>query len=290
MIHSMTGFGKATGVFQDKNISLELKSLNSKQADIQVKGPSIYKEKELEVRNFLTKELVRGKIECSIYVEGGGDKKTSINKTLAAQYFKELSELQNDLGISDQGDLLATILRMPEVLSSERSSLEEEEWGTVYGMLRQAVLQLREFRIIEGIELQKDLTNRLNNIESMAEKIPAFEEERKVRLRERIQSSIKEYFEGKMPDADRFEQEMIYYLEKLDISEEKVRLATHISHFRDVLAQEESQGKKLGFITQELGREINTIGSKANHAEIQQLVVQMKDDLEKIKEQILNVL
>lgn len=290
MIHSMTGFGKASGVFQDKNISLELKSLNSKQMDIQVKCPSIYKEKELEIRNFISKELLRGKLECSIYVEGGGDKKTSINTTLAKQYFEELSALQQELGITDQGDLLNNILRMPEVLSAERASLTEDEWLTIKGMLHQAVLQLREFRIVEGIELEKDLNARLNNIELMSQKIPAFEEDRKNKLRERIQSSIKEYFEGKMPDADRFEQEMIYYLEKLDISEEKVRLATHISHFREVLSEKDSQGKKLGFITQEIGREINTIGSKANHAEIQQMVVQMKDDLEKIKEQILNIL
>lgn len=290
MIRSMTGFGRAESVLPDKKITIEIKSLNSKQADISVRTPALYREKEVEIRQLIASRLERGKIDISINREQLMEEPASeINKPLVTSYFNQLKELSGTLGIDSGEVLLTAILRMPETVRTTRNELSEEEWAVIIDTINRALEELDRFRIREGKALEEDLVLRTKLILDKLEAVEAFEEERMSRIRERIGNSLATFMDKENIDANRFEQELIYYIEKIDITEEKVRLKHHCTYFLNTL-EEDSPGKKLGFISQEMGREINTLGSKANQADIQKLVVEMKDELEKIKEQVLNLL
>ncbi|PVX52637.1 uncharacterized protein (TIGR00255 family) [Balneicella halophila] len=291
MILSMTGFGKAEDNFSNKNVSLEIRALNSKQIDIYTRIPSDYKDKDLEIRNFLKDELIRGKIDFTLTIstqEGVGN--TTINRDLAKEYFNELKGLSKDLGVDlSTENIIATLLKMPEVLTAKQKDITETEWNLLWHVIGEAVRRLHKFRQQEGQSLQEDLLENVTTIERLLDEVEQYEPERIETVKLRLQEQLKGL--NIEVDKERFEQELIYYLEKLDINEEKVRLRNHCHYFRETVnSNEQSVGKKLGFIAQEMGREINTLGSKANHMNIQQLVVQMKEALEKIKEQTLNVL
>ena len=289
MIQSMTGFGRASLVLPKKKITVEVKSLNSKHIDISTRIPSFYKEKELQVRSFLSSKLRRGKIELSIFVENiGADSQYRINKDLVDVYMDSLQEFSKDK--VSTGELLNIAMRLPDSMKVEREEIDEEEWNTVMGVVKEAVESLVDFRKTEGLCLEKDIKSQIASIEALHNEVPKYEHERINTIKDRISSKLNDVLQSTDFDRDRLEQEMIYFIEKLDVSEEKVRLKNHCAYFIETIDSNESSGKKLGFISQELGREINTMGSKANHTEIQKLVVQMKDALEKIKEQILNVL
>jgi len=291
MIKSMTGFGQAESIYKHNTITAQIRSLNSKQNDLSVRMPSMYREKELALRSDLSKRLVRGKIELQVQVDYGGEEpRQSLNSDLARQYHQQLSALGESIGLSPNGDMLSLLVRMPDVMQASKRDVDEDEWQAIVATIEQAVAKLDDFRSTEGKALDTELSGRVANIRSLLTQIEPFEAERTAAVRERLGNNLKDSgFEDKL-DENRFEQELIYYLEKLDITEEKVRLTAHLNYFDEVLSNPTSSGKKLGFIGQEMGREINTIGSKANHAGIQKLVVQMKDELEKIKEQVLNVL
>ncbi|MEN9443277.1 MAG: hypothetical protein RIS47_167 [Bacteroidota bacterium] len=291
MIKSMTGFGKAKVSYLDKTIHIEIKSLNSKQLDANLRIPSVYREKELELRNLLNFKLIRGKVDIQIYFEAESDKKVQISSNVVKQYYAQMLAISQDLGIIvSADDLFPTILQMPEVLESARQEVSETEWDTLFEGFGVAMGLVDEFRIQEGAALEADLLSRISLIQDYASQVVSFEPDREVSVRERLLGSLKKLGQDTVADNERFEQELIYYLEKYDITEEKVRLANHCKYFLETLEQETIQGKKLGFITQEIGREINTMGSKANNTDIQRLVVQMKDELEKMKEQLLNIL
>ncbi|PCJ88785.1 MAG: YicC family protein [Flavobacteriales bacterium] len=291
MIISMTGFGRAEREFVNKKIAVEIKSLNSKQLDMSIRIPGVYKSKDLDVRTVLSKALHRGKIELFVHVDTSSEnKKININKELAMAYHKDLQELAAQLGMQDNTNYLSLLVKMPEVMKTEKQELDEEEWGQIQSTIVGAIDELIEFRTQEGNALQIDLQMRINNILSLLEKIEALEPQRKKTIKQRISGNLEEFIGQGKVDQNRFEQELIYYLEKLDITEEKVRLKNHGAFFLETMEGEKSEGKKLSFIAQEIGREINTIGSKANDAEMQKSVVEMKDELEKIKEQLLNVL
>lgn len=286
----MTGFGRTVLDLPTKKINIELKSLNSKQLDLSIKMPSYFKSKEIELRSLLSKEVGRGKMELSIYIEKIGEEtKTSINQELALIYFQQLKELADKTGFPDT-NLVGHILRMPDVLKTERDEIDDDEWKVVSKGIEETLIAFNEFRDIEGKKLYSDFEERINNILSLLNEVESFENERIEKVKQRISSNLENAVGKENIDNNRFEQEMIYYLEKFDITEEKVRLKAHADYFIKTANEVESQGKKIGFITQEIGREINTIGSKSNHAEMQKIVVQMKDELEKIKEQSLNVL
>lgn len=286
----MTGFGKSTGTFENKKITIELKSLNSKNMDIYVRIPNIYKEHEIVLRKLIGSELDRGKIECNILIESIGDvNKTSINNELVKSYYKQLSGIASDLNISSN-DILPTIMRMPDVLVVEQKDISENEWPAVLSLVKEAISKHKTFRITEGQHLQNEFTERIGAIQSAFDKVPTFEKERIDSIKNRIDNNLNDFVGGDKVDKNRFEQELIYYIEKIDIAEEKHRLQNHLTYFLEIMNESKSQGKKLGFIGQEIGREINTLGSKSYHAEMQKLVVEMKDELEKIKEQILNTL
>ncbi|MFH6602883.1 YicC/YloC family endoribonuclease [Maribacter algicola] len=285
MIQSMTGFGKNVVQLPAKKITVELKSLNSKSLDLNARMPSCYREKELELRKEIAKSLVRGKIDFNLYVELTGDETSAqVNEGVVRQYMKQLKTIAN----GDDIRLLDMALRLPDALKTEREDLDEEEYETIRGALKEALLEINKFRSQEGHVLEQDFAKRIENLEALLGQVLQMDPERTTTIRERLQKAVQE-IQAEV-DANRFEQELIYYLEKYDITEEKVRLANHLDYFSKTLKSNDSNGKKLGFITQEIGREINTIGSKANYAPMQQLVVQMKDELEKIKEQMLNVL
>jgi len=289
MIHSMTGFGRATLILPEKKISVEVKSLNSKQIDINTRIPSFYKEKELEVRSYLSSSLRRGKIELSIFIENtDANSQHIINKELVKKYIKTLQEIGDEP--LPEKDLLNIAMRLPDAMKIEREEIDEEEWQAVMGVVKESVRALIDYRKDEGLSLEKDLKEQITTIVNLYDKVPQYEQERIDTIKERISTKLQEVLESVDFDQNRLEQEMIYFIEKLDVSEEKVRLKNHCEYFIETMKLKESNGKKLGFISQELGREINTMGSKANHAEIQKIVVQMKDALEKIKEQVLNVL
>jgi uncharacterized protein (TIGR00255 family) len=280
----MTGYGKINKILTDKKITVEIKSLNSKNLDMNTRIPSVYREKDIEIRKILAKNLMRGKIEFSIYVENTGENASAvINKNIVSGYLEQLKELN-----IESENLLSIAMRLPDVLKAEREELDEEEWKQVNEMILEAVEKLQEFRKDEGEALKEDFILRLDNIQMMLDKILEIDKERLDAVREKLLKAIGEIEVNY--DENRFEQELLYYLEKLDITEEKVRLGNHLDYFKKELRSEVSNGKKLAFISQEIGREINTIGSKANYAPMQKLVVQMKDDLEKIKEQLLNIL
>ena len=286
MLQSMTGYGKEVLQLPSKKITIEIKSLNSKQLDLNARMPQFYRSKEMEVRKKIAAGAVRGKIDFSMYAEITGiEEAASINTDLAIGYINQLKKLAKETGI--EGDMISAVLRMPEVMRTERDEMDEEEWALISEGIDKALLAFQEFRKEEGVSLFNDMTEQIDTIERLQTEIVPFEEERVTKLRARIENQLKGIDEGF--DQNRLEQEMIFYLEKLDVNEEKVRLTNHIDYFRKNL-QNEAGGKKLGFIAQELGREINTLGSKANHSEIQKKVVQMKESLEKIKEQVLNTL
>jgi uncharacterized protein (TIGR00255 family) len=290
MLQSMTGYGKATGTFESKKITVEIKSLNSKSLDLFVRLSSAYKEKEIDLRKRIGEALDRGKVECIISVENSGDKTANIiNHELAAGYYKNLLELGKELNIKIE-DPLTIILRMPDIYTVQAEAFNEAEWNAVSALVDEALVKHIEFRNAEGSGLQREFEQRINNIKACFNEVPKYEAARMDGIKARIEGNLEEFIGGAKVDKNRFEQELIYYIEKIDIAEEKHRLAQHLDYFLETMNQPISQGRKLGFITQEIGREINTLGSKSYHTEMQKLVVQMKDELEKIKEQILNTL
>jgi uncharacterized protein (TIGR00255 family) len=292
MIKSMTGFGKATAEVNNKKISVEIKSLNSKQADMFVRMPSFYKEKELPVRSLINKELERGKIEFNLYVELLAEQSSvNLNKDLFKKYYTELKDVLADLNEATTNENLVSIVaKMPDVYKSEKSELDETEWVEIEKTIKEAIIALDNFRRDEGKSLLEELTLRINNIVSLLAEVEQYDEERITTVKERISNHLNEAVGEQNINKDRLEQELIFYIEKFDVTEEKTRLTTHCNYFLETLNSDISEGKKLGFISQEIGREINTLGSKANHADIQKIVVKMKDELEKIKEQALNIL
>lgn len=290
MIQSMTGFGKVTAELPSKKVTVEIKALNSKQLDLSTRIPSIYKEKEMEIRSLLLQSLERGKVEFSIYIEYiGKDTPTQINLTAVESYYNQIKEIADKLNIAVPSDWFQTLLRMPDVIKSEVVEVDESEWEVVYAAVKEAIKQLCDFRVQEGDMLQKMFKQKVANIAALLESVSVYEVERIEKIKARIMDNLQKVVE-KDYDKNRFEQEMIYYIEKLDVNEEKTRLDNHLKYFLTTMESGHGQGKKLGFIAQEMGREINTLGSKSNHAEMQKIVVQMKDELEQIKEQVLNVL
>ncbi len=287
MLKSMTGFGKASGTFQSKKISVEIRSLNSKSMDLNVRMPSLFKELDSAIRKFVSNELGRGKIDVFINLDSiGEESNVSINQGLAKKYFTELKALNDAVGTSTD-DYLTLIMRMPDVIENAKEDLSEEEKQWLMALVKEAAQKLNEFRRKEGQDLEREFSERIDEIRGFLSEVHQYEDARIQTIRERMKKGLEDIDTGH--DENRFEQEMIFYIEKLDISEEKMRLSNHLDYFEETMKLEQS-GKKLGFIGQEIGREINTLGSKSNHAEMQKLVIGMKDNLEKIKEQILNTL
>lgn len=291
MIKSMTGYGKAECEFQQKKISIEVKSLNSKQLDLNLRIPSIYREKELDIRNEINRELVRGKVEVSISIECASEEvSVNFNTALLKSYYKQVVNISKELNLPVQDDILSSLLRLPDVFKSDKQEVTEEEWSKVMSTNTQAIKLLNEFRSQEGKALEKDMTERIDLLTTLSNSLEPLEKQRLTKLKLKIRQSLLDIVSSDKVDENRFEQELIYYIEKLDITEEKVRLANHCSYFLETMNESEPSGKKLGFIAQEIGREINTIGSKANDSDMQKIVIKMKDELEKIKEQINNIL
>lgn len=288
MLQSMTGYGRATGTLLNKKVSVEVRSLNSKGTDVYLKVPNAFKSYELPIRKMIGETLKRGKIECFINEESiEGKTDINLNKELFLAYYHEIKSLVNSVG-EDSADILTAILRIPEVLHPAEEEVSEEEWKVIEKLLEEALENVKEFRVEEGKSLIFDFHNSLDGIEKLLQEVPKYEDLRIEIIRERMKKAFEKLSEE--VDGNRFEQELIYYIEKLDINEEKKRLQHHIDYFRTTMNTEEASGKKLGFITQELGREINTLGSKSYHVELQKIVVEMKDYLEKIKEQVSNTL
>lgn len=286
----MTGFGKVTAELPSKKVTVEIKALNSKQLDLSTRIPAVYREKEMQVRNLLLQTLERGKIEFNIYVEYiGKDVPTQINPVAFENYYNQIKAIAERLQIALPSDWFQTLLRMPDVVKTDVQELDDAEWQVVENAVKEAIRQLRDFRIQEGAMLQKLFEMKVGNIARLLSEVEVYEKERIEKIKARIMDNL-EKVAGQDYDKNRFEQEMIYYIEKLDVNEEKNRLDNHLKYFISTMENGQGQGKKLGFIAQEMGREINTLGSKSNHAEMQKIVVQMKDELEQIKEQVLNVL
>ncbi|WP_297890928.1 YicC/YloC family endoribonuclease [uncultured Capnocytophaga sp.] len=284
MIQSMTGFGKSVLSLADKHISIEIKSLNSKSIDINTRIPQVYREKELDFRKLIAEQLQRGKVDFSIFIENTGTQTPSkINPNIVKSYIEQMRTIVD----GDLTELLKMAVRMPDALQTTSESISEEELANIFQHINLAIADLQNFRSQEGKVLEKDFILRINNINRLLQEVQGMDEERLALIRERLEKAVADI---QNVDANRFEQELIFYLEKLDITEEKIRLKKHLDYFLETLHSEESNGRKLSFIAQEIGREVNTLGSKANFAPMQQLVVQMKDELEKIKEQVLNVL
>ena len=285
MIHSMTGFGKAVLQLENKKLTIEIKSLNSKNLDLNARVPQQYREKELLLRNQIAKSLTRGKVDFGLYIENTMEVANSkINAPVVNEYIKQL----NTISLAKEADILSIVMRLPDVLKTEKAEIDETEFEQIQQLLSTALQNINDYRLNEGNVLENDFKLRIQSIRGILQKIIEMDPQRIQGVRERLQKGIAELKER--VDENRFEQELVYYIEKFDITEEKVRLENHLNYFIENLDSEVSNGKKLGFIAQEMGREINTIGSKSNFAPMQQLVVQMKDDLEKIKEQLLNVL
>ncbi|WP_311320810.1 YicC/YloC family endoribonuclease [Capnocytophaga sputigena] len=284
MIQSMTGFGKSVLSLADKHISIEIKSLNSKSIDINTRIPQVYREKELDFRKLIAEQLQRGKVDFSIFIENTGTQTPSkINPNIVKSYIEQMRAIVD----GDLTELLKMAVRMPDALQTTSESISEEELSVIFQHINLAIADLQNFRTQEGKVLEKDFVLRISNINRLLQEVQGLDEERLALIRERLEKAVADI---QNVDANRFEQELIFYLEKLDITEEKIRLKKHLDYFLETLHSEESNGRKLSFIAQEIGREVNTLGSKANFAPMQQLVVQMKDELEKIKEQVLNVL
>ena len=291
MIQSMTGYGKAVVAYKDKKIHVEIKSLNSKQLDLNTRIAPLYREKEMEMRQMVAEAIIRGKVDMSVWVEKDmAVDPTPINAALVENYYQQIKSISDKTGIPVPEDWFYTLLRMPDVLTkTETVELEDEEWVAVKGALSEALKNLVDFRTQEGAALQKKFTEKIDNIAQLLAEIEPYEKSRVEKIKSRIIEGLQQ-IPGVEYDKNRLEQELIYYIEKLDISEEKQRLTNHLKYFRDTMNEPAGQGKKLGFIAQEMGREINTTGSKSNQAEMQNIVVKMKDELEQIKEQVLNAL
>ena len=287
----MTGYGKAVVAYEEKKIHVEVKSLNSKQLDLNTRIAPLYREKEMEMRQMVAEALIRGKVDMSVWIEKDMVvDPTPINAALVENYYQQIKTSSEKTGIAMPGDCFYTLLRMPDVLTkTETDVLDEAEWMVVRGAVAEALKNLVEFRKQEGAALQKKFTEKIDNIASLLASIEPYEQSRVEKIKARIVDGLQQ-IPGVEYDRNRLEQELIYYIEKLDISEEKQRLTNHLKYFRDTMAEPAGQGKKLGFIAQEMGREINTTGSKSNQAEMQNIVVKMKDELEQIKEQVLNAL
>lgn len=290
MIKSMTGFGKVAIHADAKNIVVEIRTLNSKQFDLSTRIASLFRDKENEIRALVAQKLQRGKIDFSLYVEKNESPAITINQELAKSYFNELTSLSKSLGNPVDSDIFLQVLRMPDVVSSPQEELPEELWIQVYQAISDCCDKVDGFRIQEGEVLANDFVKRVKLIDSLIDEITPFEKNRVEILRNKFISTFKDMQMKDKYDANRLEQEMIFYVEKLDITEEKVRLRKHCNYFLETMAETESQGKKLGFIVQEMGREVNTTGSKASDFNIQQIVVKMKDEVEKLKEQLANIL
>lgn len=290
MIRSMTGFGKANGSAGSNMITVEVKSLNSKFLELNLRMPTVYKDKDLELRNEISKAIERGKVDFIITIEQvPGARKSAFNKDVIKTYFEDFTSLKKELKISSE-DYLSIIMRLPNVLNLEKTEADSKEWKAIETITRKALKEFNDFRIKEGKALQKDFEIRINAIKENLKKIEKIEPDRIKSIKDRLHKGLDGLDESVNIDKNRFEQELVYYIEKIDISEEKVRLRSHLSFFVDTLKDDDSNGKKLGFIIQEIGREINTIGSKANDANIQRHVVVMKDELEKMKEQAANII
>ena len=292
MIQSMTGYGKATAELPDKKINVEIKSLNSKAMDLSTRIAPLYREKEIEIRNEVAKVLERGKVDFSLWIEkkDSDQLNTPINQELVEAYYKRIKEISTVTGIPEPEDWFATLLRMPDVMTkNDTQELTEEDWAMVHVAVEEAIQHLVDFRKQEGAALEKKFREKIANIGRLLEAIAPFEKERVDKVKERITDALEKTLSVDY-DKNRLEQELIYYIEKLDVNEEKQRLGNHLKYFISTMESGNGQGKKLGFIAQEMGREINTLGSKSNHAEMQKIVVQMKDELEQIKEQVLNVM
>lgn len=290
MIQSMTGFGKAVAELPNKKVTIEIKSLNSKQMDLSTRIPGVYREKEMLVRSMIAQELERGKVDFSIFVESiGKESGTSMNVSVIENYMNQINSLSQNLNIPVPQNWFEILLKLPDVMKSDIQELDEEEWSIVFEAIMQALKQFTAFRIQEGKMLEALFTEKIASIKSMLGELELYEAERIEKVRARIEEALENTI-SKDYDKNRLEQEMIYYIEKLDVNEEKNRLANHLKYFLETMNNAKGQGKKLGFIAQEMGREINTLGSKSNHSEMQKIVVRMKDELEQIKEQVLNVL
>ena len=286
MIQSMTGFGKATLQLPNKKITVEIKSLNSKGLDLNVRIPSVYREMELDLRNQISNTLERGKIDFSLFIENIAEETaTKVNVPIVKAYIAQLREVY---ALADETELIKMAVRMPDALKTEREEINENDWHLIQKIIVEALENIQSFRTSEGKTLETEFSNRIANIRNLMQETVALDSERIGTVKTRLRTAIDEL--NVTVDENRFEQELIFYLEKYDITEEKVRLENHLNYFVETLSRNEANGRKLGFITQEMGREINTMGSKSNHAQMQKLVVQMKDELEKIKEQVLNVL
>jgi len=291
MIRSMTGFGKTEFEVGKKKITLEIKSLNSKQLDINTRVPSMYREKDLEIRRLISEMLIRGKVDFALYLDNlGTESSAKINKAIVSDYFRQLSEVHQELGLPVTESIMQSIMRLPDTVKTTYEELDETEWLVVRENLVKTLEHLNGFRDQEGQALRIDIEGNIQNILDLLAQVDPHENQRLDNVKTRILDSLESLQLNGNVDKNRFEQELIYYIEKLDINEEKVRLANHCSYFVETMNENEPSGRKLGFIAQEIGREINTLGSKANESNLQRIVVQMKDNLEKIKEQVLNVL
>lgn len=291
MIRSMTGFGKTEFEVGNKKITLEIKSLNSKQLDISTRIPAVYREKDIEIRRLISEMLTRGKVDFALYLDNLGTESTSrINTAIVKDYYSQLKTVHEELGLEVNGSIMESIMRLPETVKMVYDELDESEWLVVRENLIKSLEELNRFRDQEGLALKADIEANIANILDLLRQVEPYESQRMENVKVKLLESLEALQLNGSVDKNRFEQELIYYLEKLDINEEKVRLTNHCSYFTETMKEAEPSGRKLGFIAQEIGREINTIGSKANESSLQRIVVQMKDNLEKIKEQVLNVL
>jgi uncharacterized protein (TIGR00255 family) len=291
MIKSMTGYGKAECELSSKKITIEIKSLNSKQLDINSRFPGTYREKDLEVRKILSERLIRGKVDFNLFCEQlGTTSNSAINKPIVLNYYSQMADIYKELNLELTESSMQTIFRLPDSVKTDHEELDETEWKAILVAIHKTIDQVDSFRIQEGSALETDIISHIERILELKEAVAPFESERMDRIKTKLSDALKEISANLQVDPNRYEQELIFYLEKLDINEEKVRLKNHCEYFIETLKNDNESGKKLGFISQEIGREINTMGSKANHTEIQKLVIQMKDELEKIKEQSLNIL
>lgn len=292
MLLSMTGYGKASCEYANRKITVEVKSLNSKQMDINTRIAAVYRDKELEIRNLVAQQLERGKVDFTLTVEEKGASGTLVNQAVVANYYQQLQQVADNLHIAMPENILDTIMKLPDALKTDNATTSDNEWQAVQKVVLAALDQLTAFRTQEGRALQQMFDKKLERIGALLAEVEPFEKGRVQKIRDNIEKSLQDLSNDKKIDIDRnrFEQEMIFYIEKLDINEEKVRLRNHLKYFAETMQTEHAAGKKLGFIAQEMGREINTLGSKSNQSEMQIIVVKMKDELEQIKEQVLNVL
>ncbi len=287
----MTGFGKATCEYGNKKIVVEVKSLNSKQLDVSTRISGLYREKDIEIRNILSQQLERGKIDFSLYIDNSGKESVSqINQAVLEAYYQQICQLSTNLGIDVPQNWFEVLLRLPDALKTETIEMDENEWTEILKAIYEAIQQMQNFRIQEGKSLENVFRTKIARIGELLDQVVPFEAERIERIKARLEENLQNISDKIDYDKNRLEQELIFYIEKLDVNEEKVRLRTHLDYFVETMQHEKSPGKKLGFIAQEIGREVNTLGSKSNHSEMQKIVVLMKDELEQIKEQVLNVL